>query len=70
MVEDQKPQTENDQSVVQDERERARSKERSQAPPEPEVALGSGSYGEVWLAMQRNIKFFSRFKRLDWPLFK
>jgi hypothetical protein len=38
--------------------------------------LGAGSYGEVWLAIHKNtgrkvaIKFFSRFKGLDWPLLK
>ncbi len=52
-------------------------------PPRPEVPgyeierqLGAGSYGEVWLAIHKNtgrkvaIKFFSRFKGLDWPLLK
>ncbi len=72
-----------DKTVVQDDAERARSKDRSEALPRPEVAgyemereLGAGSYGEVWLAVHKNtgrrvaIKFFSRFKGLDWPLLK
>jgi hypothetical protein len=72
-----------DQTVVQDDAERARSKDRSEALPRPEVPgyemeqkLGAGSYGEVWLATHKNtgrkvaIKFFSRFKGLDWPLLK
>jgi serine/threonine protein kinase len=72
-----------DQTVVQDDAERARSKDRSEALPRPEVPgyemerqLGAGSYGEVWLAIHKNtgrkvaIKFFSRFKGLDWPLLK
>ena len=72
-----------DQTVVQDETGRARSKDRSEELPEPEVPgydikrrLGGGSYGEVWLALQKNtgrevaIKFFSRYKGLDWPLLK
>ncbi len=72
-----------DHTVVQDEAERARSKDRSEALPRPEVPgyemqrqLGAGSYGEVWLAIHKNtgrkvaIKFFSRFKGLDWPLLK
>jgi serine/threonine protein kinase len=71
------------ETVVQDEVERARSKDRSEALPRPEVPgyqmerqLGAGSYGEVWLAVHMNtgrkvaIKFFSRFKGLDWPLLK
>jgi hypothetical protein len=70
-----------DRTVVQDDAERARSKDRSEALPRPEVPgyqmeqkLGAGSYGEVWLAIHKNtgrkvaIKFFSRFKGLDWPL--
>lgn len=74
---------EDELTVTQDERERARSKDRSEELPEPEVVgydikkrLGVGSYGEVWLAVQKNtgrevaIKFFSRFKGLDWPLLK
>lgn len=72
-----------EKTVVQDEQERARSKDRSESLPRPEVPgydverpLGAGSYGEVWLATHRNtgrkvaIKFFSRFKGLDWPLLK
>jgi len=72
-----------DQTVVQDEGGLARSKGRSEELPEPEVPgydmkqrLGAGSYGEVWLAVQKNtgrevaIKFFSRYKGLDWPLLK
>ncbi|HLE68178.1 MAG TPA: serine/threonine protein kinase [Vicinamibacteria bacterium] len=72
-----------DHTVVQDDAERARSKDRSEALPRPEVPgyemerqLGAGSYGEVWLAIHKNtgrrvaIKFFSRFKGLDWPLLK
>jgi len=72
-----------DQTVVQDDAERARSKGRSEAVARPEVPgyeierqLGAGSYGEVWLAIHKNtgrkvaIKFFSRFKGLDWPLLK
>ncbi len=72
-----------EQTVVQDDEERARSKDRSESLPRPEVPgydverqLGAGSYGEVWLAIHRNtgrkvaIKFFSRFKGLDWPLLK
>jgi eukaryotic-like serine/threonine-protein kinase len=72
-----------EQTVVQDDAERARSKDRSEALPRPEVPgydmerkLGAGSYGEVWLATHKNtgrkvaIKFFSRFKGLDWPLLK
>jgi hypothetical protein len=72
-----------DRTVVQDDAERARSKDRSEALPRPEVPgyemerqLGAGSYGEVWLAIHKNtgrrvaIKFFSRFKGLDWPLLK
>jgi len=72
-----------DHTVVQDEVERSESKDRSEALPKPEVPgydverrLGGGSYGEVWLATHRNtgrkvaIKFFSRFKGLDWPLLK
>ncbi len=72
-----------DQTVVQDDADRARSKDRSEALPRPEVPgyeverkLGAGSYGEVWLATHKNtgrkvaIKFFSRFKGLDWPLLK
>ncbi len=72
-----------DQTVVQDDAERARSKGRSETLPRPEVPgyeierqLGAGSYGEVWLAIHKNtgrkvaIKFFSRFKGLDWPLLK
>lgn len=70
-----------EQTVVQDEAERLRSKDRSSFLSRPEVPgyevetlLGAGSYGEVWLALQKNtgrkvaIKFFSRFKGLDWPL--
>ncbi len=72
-----------EQTAVQDDAERARSKDRSEALPRPEVPgyemeqkLGAGSYGEVWLAIHKNtgrkvaIKFFSRFKGLDWPLLK
>ncbi len=68
-----------EQTVVQDEAERLRSKDRSSFLSRPEVPgyevetlLGAGSYGEVWLALQKNtgrkvaIKFFSRFKGLDW----
>src|SRR3990172_11811711 len=71
------------ETVVEDDAERASSKDRSEALPRPEVAgyemerqLGAGSYGEVWLAIHKNtgrkvaIKFFSRFKGLDWPLLK
>jgi hypothetical protein len=71
------------ETIVQDEVDRARSKDRSEALPRPEVPgyemerqLGAGSYGEVWLAIHKNtgrkvaIKFFSRFKGLDWPLLK
>ncbi len=70
-----------EQTVVQDEAERLRSKDRSSFLSRPEVPgyevetlLGAGSYGEVWLALQKNtgrkvaIKFFPRFKGLDWPL--
>jgi hypothetical protein len=72
-----------DGTVVQNDAERARSKDRSETLPRPEVPgydierqLGAGSYGEVWLATHKNtgrkvaIKFFSRFKGLDWPLLK
>ena len=83
MHEEDKAQSDGDHTVVQGESERARSKDRSAELPEPEVPgydvkrrLGAGSYGEVWLAIQKNtgrevaIKFFSRFKGLDWPLLK
>ncbi|HXV62214.1 MAG TPA: serine/threonine protein kinase [Vicinamibacteria bacterium] len=72
-----------DETVVQDDAQRADSKDRSEAPLNPEAPgyaverrLGSGSYGEVWLATHENtgrkvaIKFFSRYKGLDWPLLK
>jgi hypothetical protein len=71
------------ETVVQDDVERRRSQDRSQSLPTPEVPgyhverrLGAGSYGEVWLATHLNtgrkvaIKFFSRYKGLDWPLLK
>lgn len=83
MNQDEKPRDDVDATVVQDDSERARSKDKSAELPEPEVPgyeikgrLGAGSYGEVWLAVQKNtgrevaIKFFSRFKGLDWPLLK
>lgn len=83
MGQEKVPQPEDDLTFVQDERERARSKDRSEELPAPEAVgydiqkrLGAGSYGEVWLAVQKNtgrevaIKFFSRFKGLDWPLLK
>ncbi len=70
-----------EKTVVQDDAERARSRGQSEAVPRPEVPgyvmekqLGAGTYGEVWLAIHKNtgrkvaIKFFSRFKGLDWPL--
>jgi hypothetical protein len=72
-----------EQTVVQDDAERLRSKDKSASLPTPEVPgyqvekrLGAGSYGEVWLATHLNtgrkvaIKFFSRYKGLDWPLLK
>jgi hypothetical protein len=83
MGEDEKNQPNDELTVVQDETKRARSQDRSAELPAPEVPgydikrrLGAGSYGEVWLAVQKNtgrevaIKFFSRFKGLDWPLLK
>lgn len=83
MPEESEAHSDAEQTVVQDESERARSQDRSAELPEPEVPgydvkrrLGAGSYGEVWLAIQKNtgrevaIKFFSRYKGLDWPLLK
>ena len=83
MREEDTARSDDELTVVQDESERARSKDRSAELPEPEVPgydvkrrLGAGSYGEVWLATQKNtgrevaIKFFSRYKGLDWPLLK
>ncbi len=83
MGEDGKTEPDVEQTVVQDETKRARSQDRSAELPEPEVPgydvkrrLGAGSFGEVWLAIQKNtgrevaIKFFSRYKGLDWPLLK
>ena len=50
---------EDELTVTQDERERARSKDRSEELPEVvgydiKKRLGTGSYGEVWLAVQKN----------------
>ena len=83
MPEEDEARSNDELTVVQDESGRERSKDRSAELPEPEVPgyevkrrLGAGSYGEVWLAIQKNtgrevaIKFFSRYKGLDWPLLK
>ncbi len=62
MGEEDKAQSDGEHTVVQDEDERARSKDRSAELPEPEVPgydvkrrLGAGSYGEVWLAIQKKV---------------
>ncbi|MEM9530558.1 MAG: serine/threonine protein kinase [Pseudomonadota bacterium] len=72
-----------DQTLIQDDEGLARSADRSSSLARPEVPgyevgqrLGAGSYGEVWLATQKNtgrrvaIKFFSQQKGLDFPLLK